>query len=135
MADYSGHYDPCSTSFDPKTGPNYWWSHKDFSGTVKTTVPEDYLGFLQDVWREYCRRNNLTVSKPRIVFDAKRRNWVLEGYALSWGNRQTERYFGWENPCPHDNKHMTPRGYEWCHRCDTIFCEHPKTRDNLVQHF
>lgn len=128
MADYSGYSDPWSTSFDPNTGPTYWWSSKAYS-RLETRVPKDYLGLLIDVFtdasKKWLKKYPESAQRAKITFDPKKQEWVLHGHSLSWDNRKTERYFGWDNPCTHEDKRWNDaKKYYFCMKCSTIICKH-----------
>jgi hypothetical protein len=64
MADYSGHVDPWSYSFNPEA-PRYcyWWTYKDFSDSgPKVEVPLEFLPMLVDLY--YANASKTWASTP-----------------------------------------------------------------------
>lgn len=99
MADYSGDRDQCTVYFRPDGNPFYWGSVKNFKSA--TRVPKEYLGLLQDLFRDFVNRNKDYYWKEwsktgyptaHIRFDGKTEEWVLDGYELFWCDDETKEY-------------------------------------------
>lgn len=126
MADYSGYvHTTYDMEFYPDKNPIFFYSGKSFTES-STTVPEEYLGFLLDMYADAVKRGVVVYQsdkRPRVTFENGK--WVLYGHALSWSKDKVLAYFGWENACDHVRREWHPRNdYQFCMFCHEVFCEH-----------
>lgn len=139
MADYSGHiHSTYHTNFYPDKGPYYFYSSKSWDES-STTVPQEYLSFLQKLFSDFVNRNYKDkdmVPRAKITWNAEKKEYTLHGFSLSMNGRDVEKYFGWENPCKHNWRKNNRFDYESCLTCNEIKCEHVtqnKERTNGVE--